>query len=285
MQAAVQISLTPAPGGRLLPKISPGQGLPLDRLSIGREITEVAQLLPRLFNLCRHAQERAALLTLGLADPCVAKGSDILRDHLVRLAVFLPRAAQMPETAPGHLPDLPQSLSELRVWVDRSTPFAALTGWVLKNFAAGEAVTTPLPAPCGTLTGAYENSPAGRQSDHPLLIEIQRQLGRGPLWRLVGMYIDAKKTEADRLPYEVVLPDGTAIVPASRGAYALRIGHTGGRVTSIIRRTPTDHILAPGGALEQALSSLPAAKVHLAPFVLALHDPCVPISLQEPAHA
>jgi hypothetical protein len=78
------------------------------------------------------------------------------------------------------------------------------------------------------------------------------------------------------------LQNGVAVVQASRGTYALRITQSAGLVTGLMRRTPTDHMLATGGALEQALSHLHPA---LAPMVLALHDPCVPVTVQEVQHA
>ncbi len=72
---------------------------------------------------------------------------------------------------------------------------------------------------------------------------------------------------------------GVAAVQAARGAYALRLVQEGGVVTAIARRTPTDHQLAPGGPLERALAALPADGRALAPLVLALHDPCIPVTV------
>lgn len=56
-------------------------------------------------------------------------------------------------------------------------------------------------------------------------------------------------------------------------------------VTALSRVTPTDHLLAPCGALALSLASLPAAKAGLAALVIDILDPCVAVSVQELAHA
>ena len=177
-------------------------------------------------------------------------------------------------------------------WLEADTEFLPdddsrkLAQALHSRFAPGEAATTALP-PVGHGAAALrpapcENSPAGRQAAHPLLQEVAKAFGRGPLWRLLGLLVDVAALEAGKLPPISRSADGTATVPASRGLYALRLQHAGGIVTGITRRTPTDHILAPGGALLQALACLPATKAALAPVVLALHDPCIPVQLHLP---
>ncbi|MCE8440702.1 HupK protein, partial [Rhodovulum sulfidophilum] len=58
-----------------------------------------------------------------------------------------------------------------------------------------------------------------------------------------------------------------------------------GRVSSFRRWTPTDHLLARGGVLERALASLPRARVELAPLVVDILDPCLPVHFEEAADA
>ena len=56
-------------------------------------------------------------------------------------------------------------------------------------------------------------------------------------------------------------------------------------VTALSRVTPTDHLLAPGGALALSLARLPAATAGLAAVVVDILDPCVAVSVQELVHA
>lgn len=287
MIGAARITLR-VEGGRLCPVLHPAPPLPLDRLLLGRPVTEAADLLPRLFSLCRQAQTRAALLSLGLPDATdeAQARAEILRDHLARLCQFLPRALGLAPVPPGLAalgPPLPDDLSGLPGWL-RGPGMAPLLAQALHcHFAPGEAVTAPLPpvaqGAAALLPDPCENSPAGRQAAQPLLRAVAARFGRGPLWRLLGLLADAAALAAGDLPPASRSADGTATVPAARGTYALRLVQAGGRITGLARRTPTDHLLAPGGALLQALASLPAAKAGLAPVVLALHDPCIPVQL------
>lgn len=307
MTPAATIILGPRPGLR------PAPPLPLDALLLGKPLAEVADLLPRLFNLCRAAQGMAARLSLGLpttGDP----RAEILRDHALKLCITLPRAfglapLPLPHPATNGGASLPPggggmgwggtgSWGESGPWggplagllgpkglacaPDRiEGPLAPLFHLVAATFPPGMATTAALPPPPGPLAeGAYENSPAGRQSQHPLLCAIETSHGRGPLWRLAGLMADLGAALDDRLPAPSVT-DGIATVPAARGAYALRLTHANGIVTGLSRRTPTDHLLAPGGALLQALATLPATHHHLAPQVIALHDPCIPVTVRE----
>ena len=290
------------------PVLTAGPALPVEALVLGRPVAEAADLLPRLFNLCRRAQGTAARLSLGLPatdDPC----AEVIRDHLLKLCITLPRAFGLaplpiptrPSTdsasltpggggmgwgghgqavtallGPNGLPDAPG---------DVTGPLVPLFHHVAATFPPGMATTTALPAPPAPLAeGAFENSPAGRQSHHPLLRQIERTHGRGPLWRLAGLMADLDAALNHRLPAPG-LSDRTATVPAARGTYALRLTQAGGLVTGLARRTPTDHLLAPGGALIQSLATLPATHRHLASQVIALHDPCIPVIVREATHA
>ncbi|NGM47677.1 hypothetical protein G5B31_19265 [Rhodobacter sp. SGA-6-6] len=265
------------------PVLRPGPQLPVEAMLLGKPVAEAAGMLPRLFNLCRVAQGMAAFLSLGLPAAGDLR-AEVIRDHLVKLCVLLPRALGM---APLPLPADPASLLGRRGlpadgdpagW---DSPLAPLAGRIAASFAPGEARSAALPPPPSPLAeGAFENSAAGRQAGQPGLKAIEAVCGRGPLWRFFGLVADLEAAIQGRLPAPTVA-DGIARVPAARGAYGLRIAQAGGIVTGLHRRTPTDHLLAPGGALIGALAALPAAKRALAPLVVALHDPCIPVTIGE----
>ncbi|GAB1479897.1 HupK protein [Paracoccaceae bacterium] len=274
-------------------RVVAGAALPLDALLTGRPAAEAAAMLPRLFNLCRMAQGAAARAALGLT-PTVSDAdlrAEVLREHLVALCVTLP---PLLGRAPGRLPvgdvagalfgpsGLPKGLDGLADWLATGAGSAPLVAALRDVLQPGEGVIAPLPPPPSPLApGAYENSAAGRRGAHPLLRAVEAASGRGPLWRLLGRLADAEAVLAGDLP-GVRVENRVAIAPAARGQYALRIDTAGGLVTGLQRRTPTDHLLAPGGALERALA---ASRPALAPLIIALHDPCVPVTAKEAAHA
>jgi hypothetical protein len=271
-------------------RIDRGPDLPLEALLLGRPVAEVAVLLPRIFNLCRIAQGTAARMALGLPvieDP----NAEVLRDHAAKVFVTLRQAFGLaplplpvltPQSLFGSATRLPETRADLDDWMRMDAPCAELAREIAGAFPCGSATTRALaPPPDPLALGAFENSAAARQAGHPLLRDIERRNGRGPMWRYIGLLADAGAAMAGHLP-PPRMQDNTAVVQAARGAYALRITHTAGLVTGLTRRTPTDHLLAPGGALEQALST---CSPTLAPLVIALHDPCVPVTLQEAQHA
>lgn len=269
------------------PVLEAAPALPLEALVLGRPVAEVVELLPRIFNLCRAAQATAARLSLGLA-PGGGMEAETIRDHVLKLCVKLPRAfggqsLSIPADPAALLgPEgLPAELAGLASW---QSPAAALAILIGDLFAPGVACCAELPAPPHPLAeGAFENSAAGRQAMHPLLHSVEASHGRGPLWRYLGLLADLEAALQGRLSAPCV-EDGVATVPAARGSYALWLRQSGGRVTGIVRRTPTDHMLAPGGALLQSLRTLPPTmKMHAG--VIALHDPCVPVTVREAAHA
>jgi hypothetical protein len=49
----------------------------------------------------------------------------------------------------------------------------------------------------------------------------------------MGMLVDLQAAEGGVLPPPRLMPDGTAVVQAARGAYRLRITQHGGRVTGL----------------------------------------------------
>lgn len=258
--------------------------LPLEALVLGRPVGEVAELLPRLFNLCRAAQALAVRLALGLPVAGLDSTAEIIRDHVLKLCVTLPLAfGQTPVPIPHAASRLlgtggvPERLRDLARW---DSPAADLARYLERVFPAGVAVTSVLPPAPPLAEGAYENSAALRQAEHPLLQEVEARLGRGPLWRYLGLLADLQSALLRNLPGARMV-DGVAMVPAARGTYALQIRQAEGRVTALHRRTPTDHLLAPGGALLQALARLPRPQRDLAPAIVALHDPCVPVTLCE----
>ena len=269
------------------PVLRPGPMLPVEAMLLGKPMAEAAEMLPRLFNLCRVAQGMAALLSLGLPAAGDLR-AEVIRDHLMKLCLLLPRALG---AAPLPLPADPACLPGSRgLPADGNpagwdSPLAPLATRIAAAFAPGEACSDALPPPPRPLAeGAFENSAAGRQAGHPALKAIEAAHGRGPLWRFFGLVADLDAALQGRLPAPTVA-NGIACVPAARGAYGLRIAQAGGIVTGLHRRTPTDHLLAPGGALIGALAALPLAKRALAPLVVALHDPCIPVTIDEVQHA
>jgi len=258
----------------------------------GRTAAEAAELLPRLFNLCRMAQGTAARLSLGLPAEDADTTDEVIRDHMARLFVTLRRAfglapLRLPAATPalfgasGHIPG---DVAGLSGWLSGANPLAELGRAVQAGFPGTRGLTPALP-PAGPRPGGMENSPAGRQAGHPLMRSIAATGGRSALWRFAGLLVDLEAALAGGLPKPQLAPDGTATVQAARGAYFLRIDQRAGHVTGLARLTPTDHQLAPGGALEQALHALPPDRPDLAARLVALFDPCVPVMVPQVQHA
>lgn len=277
--------------------------LPVAKLVIGRKVDEAAALLPLVLNLCRGAQELAARLAFGLplvqgADE--ALHAEILRDHVLMLAVRLPRhfggtAMALPQgwaatpallrgTFFGAQGRMPLRLDDLEGFLRRGEGLGTLLRQVRDSFLPSEAGCDPLPVQTGAAlleVAPIENSVAARWIDHPLMRATEAAYGRGPFWRVLGRVIELDALIAGvRMPFRVT-PEGQAMVPAARGTYAVFARTEGGIVTEFARVTPTDHLLAPGGVFEQALARLPDAKTALAPLVLDIMDPCVPLRLEE----
>jgi len=273
--------------------IAPPPPLPLGALVRGRPAEEAAALLPRLFGLCAAAQGLAARLSLGLPVPSEAAATlarEVLRDHLLALCHVLPRAAGL------RLRPLPAGWQEgadvapalwggarpgaLAPWLASGAGVAPLLARLDALFgpAQGRAPVLPL-AEAGTIDRPrpMENSPAGRHAAHPLMRQAEARAGRGPLWRALGRVLDAEAAGRGELPAPVRRADGLAAVPAARGLYALRLETAQGRVTDLVRLTPTDHMLAPGGPLRAALATLTVP--GLAPLLVQLHDPCLPVEV------
>ena len=174
-------------------------------------------MLPRLFNLCRVAQGMAALLSLGLPAAGDLR-AEVIRDHLMKLCLLLPRALG---AAPLPLPADPACLPGSRgLPADGNpagwdSPLAPLATRIAAAFAPGEAcrcVAAPSPA-------------AGRRR----LREFRRRTAGGPS-----------------------RPEGHRGRPWSRAALAvLRAGRRSGRRASGPPSGPNCrqwHRLRPGGA-------------------------------------
>ncbi len=276
--------------------IDPGHASAVEAFLIGRTPEEVAQILPRLFNLCRAAQSAAAHLALGLPNPEPPETlhREVLRDHMLKLFVVWPQLLHLPlRPFPpkdqiafalfGPTGCLPTTIADFMSWQASEAGVAPLLRAIAASFAPGEAIAdlswvTPKLA---LQPSAQENSPALRHPGHSLLEAVKAKHGPGPLWRAVARLVDAEACLDRTLSPPTILADGTVLTPAARGVYAVRATIGAGRVTAFTRVTPTDHMLAPGGMLARSLSSLPPPKAGLVPLVLDILDPCVPVSLTQ----
>ena len=295
MQEAAQIIITDR-GAALTATITPGTPLPIDALLLGRPLAEAAEILPRLFNLCRAAQGTAAHLALGLplTDQAEMLRSEILRDHMIKLFLSWPALLGLPptpfpktaDTAAalfGPAAQMPHTPAAFADWLAAAQGAAPVLAALRDTFAPGEAAANlPDITPTSALSlTAQENSPALRHPGHPVLQALETTYGRGPLWRATARLIDAEACLTGILPASQTLPDGTVLTPASRGTYAVRARSENGRVTAFQRVTPTDHLLAANGMFQASIASLPAAKRSLASLVLDILDPCAPITLTQ----
>ena len=281
----------------------PAPALPVSRLVVGRNVDEVVALLPRLFNLCRAAQGAAVEAALGRPADTEGITTEILRDHLLKFHVTWPAFFGRP---PCPLPDdwsvcgpalclaafgptgkAPVTAADFFDFLAGDHGYAPVLRLIDGSFAAGEAVAD-LPAVTGATIwspGAADNSVASRMADHPAMQGLADARGKGPLWRAAARLYDIAAIVDGDLPDVAVPTRGEAIVPAARGTYAVRIEASGDVVTRFERVTPTDHLLADGGVLDRALSTLPATKGGLGNLLLDVLDPCSPVRLREVGRA
>ena len=281
----------------LRPKAAPR--LPVAQMVIGQDVEAAAALLPRLFNLCRMAQGIAARAAFGL-DPAPGWEDDlraeIIREHVAKLCLKWPGQMSLPSVAvPRGWQTDPSALraavfgpagqvpGDLDRWIAAGQGAAPVFGALSGLFALGDGTRAALPltTPDSMFDGALqENSVAARHADHPLMQQIEALYGRGPLWSAMAVLIDLDALVSGQLPAPRFTP-GQAVVPAARGLYAVRATVTEGVVTAFERITPTDHLLAPEGALAQALGNLPPARAAaIAPVMLSIMDPCFPVTLE-----
>lgn len=268
--------------------------LPIHIMVIGRPAEEVAETLPRVFNLCRTAQRMAVRAALGLpvaSDESTELAAEIRREHLVKLCLMLPQKlglAPLPVRADteaalaealfgGSLPD------RLDTLLGRTCALTPVAADLIRRFAPAEAVANDLPLPSDAsilAETAQENSVAARHQSHPLMQDIEAAFGRAPLWRVIGRALDLQALMHGWRPELRQLANGQAIVPAARGTYAVSARVKDGTVTEFRRMTPTDHLLCKGGIMEQTLETLPAHKQTEAALLVEILDPCTPVSLK-----
>lgn len=275
--------------------------VPVAEMIIGKPVEDAAELLPRLFSLCREAQSSAARAAFGLA---LTHGwqqrlrEEILREHMVKICHRWPAMLGLP---PLRLPQdwmqgsaaaramlfgfwgrLPETPEEFDQFLIRGEGAANVLRHLSLHFLPGEA-SRPAMRAAGPLRffedWNVENSVGGRQARHPVLIAIEEETGRGPLWSATAMLYDLEAM-INQSPLMVTIEPGAAVIPAARGVYGVRAEVERGRVVAFERRTPTDHLLAPGGVLDHVLATLPgAAGQAAAEIALAVLDPCVPVKL------
>ncbi len=243
--------------------------LPIADLVIGKPVRDVAALVPRIFNLCKTAQSVAVRMALGLPvseSDHIALRAEILREHELRLRVLLPARFGFGAGA------LTKVRGDMTLDDVMAGPDTDLIQAVRDTFDPGEAVCAG---------DGDENSVAGAQRHQPLMRDVERRYGRGPLWRLLARYL-----ELARPVFAAPEMRGRwAVVRAARGNYAMRAAVLDGRVTQFARVTPTDAMLAKGGAIHSALATLPRSKRQHAQLVLDIFDPCVPLTLREVSDA
>ena len=288
-------------------KARPVSVLPTAQLVIGMPVEQAAELLPRIFNLCRTSQSTAARLAFGLPlapDAERKLAQDIFKDHVLKVALKWPMhfgevAMSLPkgwQAAPdmlrytlfGPTETLPDDFDGFWALLDRRDGVGQVLSRLRGAFAPFEAASAPLPFAC--VNSAFsvtvqENSVAARQASHPVLQQIERVLGRGPLWRAAAVVYDMESCLDETLPPAALVGPGHAIVPASRGLYAVEATVKDGIVSAFHRITPTDHLLAQKGTLQQSLETLTPKNRALAPLVVDVLDPCVPVKLEEARHA
>ena len=273
------------------------------RLAAGKPVGEAREMLGRVFNLCRAAQTAGFDIATGVAPQTASIAAEIRRDHLMQIFMAWPKALGITPWFDrewltddhaalialfGPTARAPRSDFEMAGFLGSEDGVGPLLHLIGEVFGPRTATALDLPfvdAETAFRAVAVENSPAARQAAHPALAYVEAMYGRGPLWRAVGRVIDLAMILEGTPPRPVAAPEGRAIVPATRGYYAVSVGTRDGHVTSLARITPTDHMLAPGGALEAMLSRLPSDRAMLLPVLMTLVDPCRPLNVEAARNA
>jgi hypothetical protein len=267
-------------------------------LAAGKPVGEAREMLGRIFNLCRAAQTAGFDIATGAVPQTDTIAAEIRRDHLMQIFMAWPKALGLTpwfdrtwltddkaalNALFGPNAHAPRSDFEMAGFLGSDDGVGPLLHLIGEVFGPRTALTEELPlvdADTAFRPVAVENSPAARQAVHPAVAYVEAMYGRGPLWRAVGRVIDLAMILEGRPLRPVPAPQGSAIVPATRGYYAVSVGTRDGHVTSLTRITPTDHMLAQGGALEAMLSRLPPDRAMLLPVLMTLVDPCRPLNVE-----
>lgn len=312
--SALKIHVTKSPDGlsvALTPPVPPPMGTFLQ----GKSAEDASVLVGRIFNICAAAQEAAARSAFRLdvtAEMTARIRNETLREHIVKLClVWPPLLDLLPDrTAPAQcaralddrdagsalrsavfasMKRVPLSLDELVTWAKAEETVPArlfhkvLTDWreswgsvSLPVFDADKEADWP-EATQGEVP--VENGIAGRVMDHPLMISIEEKLGRGTVWRMAARLVEVDRLLAGEEAHPVI---GPGVVAAARGTMLVRASSDETGVTGFERLSPTDFAIHPGGTLQTALESLPAAHPNLGAMVRVVVetiDPCVSIEL------
>lgn len=286
----------------------PAPMLPAGEMVIGMTPHDAAEFLPRVFNLCRAAQSLAVCAALGLpvSDAAEAElAQDILRDHVVKIALKWPAYLGLPplalppawqsnsqllrQTLFGPTGQLPSRLDGFDLFLDQGQGIGSVLSHLRQVFMRGEACTGRLPLVTSTSAFALtcqENSVAARQAARPVMAQIENAYGRGPFWRATAIAYDIESCLEGTLPALERPRKGAVAVPAARGIYTVDATLKDGRVTTFRRVTPTDHLLVKDGVLDQSLAKFLGRKDSAtAKLLLDILDPCVPVQIEEVSHA
>jgi hypothetical protein len=271
---------------------------PAERLVAGRRPEEAREMIGRVFNLCRAAQVAAFDIATGRAPDTDVLADEMRRDHLAQIFLAWPRAlGRNPVFDKTWLTDgksalralfgppgrAPRDDFETQGFLGSDEGVAPMLAMLSAMFAPGQALAPELPiADAANVFGRapVKNSPAGRRAATPALDYVAAFHGRGPLWRAMGRVMDLAALLEGERPAPLPTPAGSAVVPATRGLYALKVTLRDGVVSGLARVTPTDHLLAPGGAMAAMLATLPPERAPLLPVLTALVDPCRPFSVE-----
>jgi hypothetical protein len=284
-------------------RVEAQEGPRAERLAAGKPVGEARDLLGRVFNLCRAAQTAGFDIATGSRAETAAIAAELRRDHLMQIFMAWPRALGLtPQFDRDWLTDdhaalvalfgptarAPRSDFEMAGFLGSEDGVGPLLHLIGEIFGPRTAIADGLPlvdAETAFRAVPVENSPAARQAAHPALSYVEALYGRGPLWRAAGRVLDLAVILEGQMPRPVPAPAGCAIVPATRGYYAVSVETVDGHVKTLSRVTPTDHMLAPGGALEAMLSTLPPDRAMLLPVLMTLVDPCRPLNVEAATRA
>lgn len=269
-----------------------------DALVLGRPVAEAREMIGRVFNLCRAAQTAAFDIATGRAAAVEDLAAEMRREHLVQIFMAWPHALGLRPAfdrtwltddaaalhalfgPQGKVPDNDFDMAGFLGSDDGIAPLLRVIGDLFGPSGAAADGIPLVDAENAFRPVPVENSPAARRAATPAMDYVEAIYGRGPLWRATGRVIDLALLLAGDRPAPVSVAPGCTIVPAPRGCYALKVATKDGRVTELSRVTPTDHMLAPGGALEAMLATLPAHRNRLMPLLIALVDPCRPVNVE-----